>query len=481
MSDSRPDLSKIIRQPGPPRTGGRRAAWLLPTAIATGFACVFLLLFRDRLIPAKAVEITIALAIPAPQASGNNDSPDSHTAPTRAPQTGSSGKLLFQASGWIEPDPQPVKVTALTDGFVNTVNALEGAIVKKGDLIATLIDADTRLARDAAAADVTMREAELAALANSAKATEHKLAAERAGLLAAEADASEAADRLARLERTRGDAVPETERISAKLENSRRQAAVRVRQAMIRQSEEEHAGIQQESAAMTARLTAAKVQLAQADLNLSRTRITAPFDGRILRLMAAPGQKKMAAMDDVDSSTIAILYDPAKLQVRVDVPLADASGLSVGGPVRIRCNLLPNQPFDGIVTRINGEADLQRNTLQAKVRILNPADQLRPEMLCRAEFLEPAAAASAVGRQPSSPPSSTGPLAVFVPESSIDGAAVWICDPESSRVSSRPIVATAETRDGRRRLESGVRPGEWVVRNPVGLREGQRVKPVQVP
>ena len=39
------------------------------------------------------------------------------------------------------------------------------------------------------------------------------------------------------------------------------------------------------------------------------------------------------------------------------------------------------------MTRIVGEADLQRNTLQAKVRVEDPDHRLRPDMLCRAEFL----------------------------------------------------------------------------------------------
>jgi RND family efflux transporter MFP subunit len=353
--------------------------------------------------------------------------------------------------------------------------------VKKDELIATLIDADIRLTRDAALAEVAMREADLEALGSTAKATEHKLSAGRAGLEAAQADASEAADRLKRIDRTTGGAVPESERISAQLENSRRQAAVRVRQALIDEAEEDLLRIAHESASMTARLTAARAALAQATLNLERTRITAPFAGRILRLLAVPGQKKMAGMDEVDSATVAILYDPAKLQARVDVPLADAAGLRAGQQVRIRCNLLPDQPFVGVVTRISGEADLQRNTLQAKVRILEPSDQLRPEMLCRAEFFDTPGTA-APGAPPGAPGTNpSGPLAVFIPDNAIADSAVWVCDPDSARVSKRAVVATAELRDGYRRLDSGVRPGEWIVRNPATLREGQRVRPTRVP
>jgi RND family efflux transporter MFP subunit len=439
---------------------------LLPVGVLLGFALVFLLLFRDRLIPARAVLVAPAVAIESKPATVEKPA-------SPAPATPVAGRLLFQASGWVEPDPQPIKVTALTDGFIDQVNVLEGAAVKKGEVIATLIEIDSRLAKEAAAAEVEMLEADLAALTTGIETTRFKLDAERANLLVSEADAAEAADRLGRYERMVGGAVPETERITARYENSRRQAAVLAGQARIKEIEQDLKRLAFEISSRKAKTASARARLAQATLAHERTRIVAPLDGRVLRLLAVPGQKKMAGMDEVDSSTVAILYDPAKLQVRVDVPLADAAGLSVGQRVRIRCNLLPDEVFNGEVTRISGEADLQRNTLQAKVRVTNPAAKLRPEMLCRAEFLDTASNPNPAG----SPAANAGNLAVFVPESAISDSAVWVCDPDTKRVNRRVIVSTAETRDGYRRLESGIRPGEWIVREPAGLREGQRVNP----
>jgi HlyD family secretion protein len=172
-------------------------------------------------------------------------------------------------------------------------------------------------------------------------------------------------------------------------------------------------------------------------------------------------------MDDPESSTIAILYQPDKLQVRVDVPLADAAGLSVGQPAKIRCSLLPDRVFTGEVTRITGEADVQRNTLQAKVRIDDPIGWLRPEMLCRVEFFG----------NSSSNASASGSLAVWMPENALTAGAAWVCDPESQRVTRREVQASTETRDGYIRILSGLRTGEHVVLSPQGLRDGQRVKP----
>ena len=61
------------------------------------------------------------------------------------------------------------------------------------------------------------------------------------------------------------------------------------------------------------------------------------------------------------------LYDPKRLQVRVDVPLADAAKVRVGQQAKVVVGVLPDRTFDGEVTRVVHEADIQRNTLQVKV------------------------------------------------------------------------------------------------------------------
>ena len=199
---------------------------------------------------------------------------------------------------------------------------------------------------------------------------------------------------------------------------------------------------------------------------LRDTEIRAPISGRILRLPIAPGQKRMLGMDDPESSTVAILYDPAKLQVRVDVPLADAAQLQVGQATKIRCNLLPDQVFHGKVTRIVGEADIQRNTLQAKVEIQDPLDTLRPEMLCRVEFLEASSGNTTTTRE----------LVLWIPQAAVDGNDVWVIAPDSNRVSKRN-VELGGVLDQRQEVVAGLRPGERVVLNPSALHENQRVQP----
>lgn len=434
----------------------RFPAWLVPLALIGGFGLLFIGLFRDRLLPAPAVTAAVVLATPA-----------GDTAPSPA---GTPGALLFQASGWIEPDPLPVKATALIDGVVDTVQVLEGQLVHKGDPLATLVAADAELALAAAEQKhrtlVSVRAVHLASISAARKKLENVEAQCRAAnTLERETD-----DRYRRVKDLKG-AVSAADIVSARLGYERALSGCEAARAMAGEAEAELQRLELDTETRDHEIAAARVEIDQARLALARTRIPAPIDGRILRLAAAPGQKKMLLMDDPDSSTIAILYQPDRLQVRVDVPLADAAGLSVGQSATIRCGLYPEKVFHGEVTRITGEADLQRNTLQAKVRIGDPVDQLRPEMLCRVEFFGNA----------SSPPSSSSPaggaLATWVPQAAVSDGAAWTCDPESKRVTRRAVRVSTESRDGYIRILEGLRPGEWIVLSPQGLREGQRVNP----
>ena len=430
-------------------------AWLVPVALLAGFALLFLALFRDRLLPAATVETAIVLATVGVESSN------------AAPATG--GSMLFQASGWIEPDPLPVKATALIDGVVDVVHVLEGQAVKQGDPLATLVDADARLALAAVENKHRMLVSGRASHLVAIDAAKKKLENVKAQCIATATLQEEAADRQARIKDLKR-AVSAAEIVATRLALERAKSGCLAAQAMADEAEAEVKRLELDTQTKDDEIAAAVVEVDQAKLTLARTRIVAPIDGRVLRLGAAPGQKKMLLMDDPDSSTIAILYQPQKLQVRVDVPLADAAGLSVGQPAKVRCSLLPEKVFNGEVTRITGEADVARNTLQAKVRIIDPIDQLRPEMLCRVEFL--GAASSMPGQ------SVGGSLATWVPESAVNDGIAWVCDPESKRVEKRAIQVSTETRDGHVRIAEGLRPGERVILAPKNLREGQRVNPV---
>jgi RND family efflux transporter MFP subunit len=445
-----------LSHPTPDHSSARRfSAWVVPLAIIGGFAVLFLALFRDRLLPAPNVEVGVVLATTSVPLNGGT-------------KTASTGAMVFQASGWIEPDPLPIKATALIDGVIDTVHVLEGATITKGELLASLDDADARLALAAAEQKLGMlkavRDTQIASIAAARKKYESALAIVQAALTLQD----EASDQHTRLSTLPKGTVPESNVVSARLRLDRERLQRIAAEADGGAAQAEIARMEIETKVREAEVSMADVELSQAKLALDRTRIVSPVTGRVLRLLAAPGQKKRLGMDDPDSSTIAILYQPDKLQVRVDVPLADASGLSVGQQAKIRCSLLPDKVFSGEVTRITGEADVQRNTLQAKVRILDPIESLRPEMLCRIEFL----GSNAVESGPAA-----GSLAMWIPQTALSDGFAWVCDPETQRVTKRAVNSSGEIRDGFVRISDGLRAGENVIIDPQNLRDGQRVNP----
>lgn len=466
MSTQGPSLDQLIERAESPRSPARRhfGVWLLPLAILLGFGLLFGILFRDRLLLAVTVEVVPAIGIE--EKIGGR--------PVSANTAAETGTLLFQASGWIEPDPLPVKATALTDGVIDEVKVLEGELVKKGQVLANLIAIDSRLERDAMAAGLADVKASFDAHCTGTQIAMQKMEMERASLAIAEANAAEAADKLRRYERLGADVIPENERVTVRYNHQRALAEIDAAKARMAEIAEQLNQIAYEIVAIRARIKGAEVKLAQAELALSRTDVTSPIDGRVLLLNSVPGQKKMIGMDDENSATVAILYNPQQLQVRVDVPLADAAGLGVGQRAKIRSNLLPNEVFEGVVTRITGSADLQRNTLQAKVRILNPNDKLRPEMLSRVEFFEFTPSEETTG----SASSDAMDLAIYVPAQAVANGSVWVCDPDSLRAEKRSVTTSA-TRENLIRVDGGLRPGEWVITDDTSsLETGQRLNPV---
>jgi HlyD family secretion protein len=447
----------------------RKPAWVfvVPVLVLLGLTLIFGYAFRDRLLPGVPVEVFVAVGLPE----ATKDT-------VGISGSGGESQLLFQASGWIEPDPLPIRVTTLYSGVTRAVHVLEGQAVTNGQPIVSLVDDDIRLAVRKAEARASEAKAVRAALE-----AELKLAQARQVTASRKEEADEARlavedDHLRRLSGLKEGTVPEQERVQAELQQKQQIAVVAAAAAVVAEWRAEEERIAKQITVQQQLIAVAEVELAEAQLADSRTQIKSPVEGVVLRLLATPGKRLMLNMDRPDASTAAILYEAGKLQSRVDVPLADAGKLVVGQNVRISCSLLPDQKFTGTVTRIVGEADLQRNTLQAKVRIADPDPRLRPEMLCRAEFFGTANGASA-------PSSSSGTLTVFVPKDVIrnqkgNDAEVWKLSADTRHALRQAVTLAPGERDGHVAVRTGLFPGDRVIVNPPAqLKDGARVRAVE--
>jgi hypothetical protein len=72
--------------------------------------------------------------------------------------------------------------------------------------------------------------------------------------------------------------------------------------------------------------------------------------------------------------------------------------------------------------------------------------------------------------------SSGAGIAVYVPESAVRDGHIWICNPDTKRAEKR-TVTTSIVKEGMIRVDSGIRPNEWIIIKPDGINVGQRLKP----
>ena len=478
LISSTPSTSTRISSPPRSSRSSRSLAWLLPISLLFGFILIFALLFGERLLPALQVTTAPVITIRSGEAAGSASLGDEVPSPPSSPRR---TELLFQASGWIEPDPYTVYAPTLINGIVAEVKVLEGDSVREGELLATLIDDDARLSLQSAQHRFTSMEKRIAAHCLEHGIVEANITAVQRRVEALETVLDAAHDTFSRLKRLSEGAVSQQELVQARLATERQIASIAEAQAEIPRLKARRTQIDAERETMLSTLDELATARAQAELELERTRIKSPIDGVVLRLHAAPGKKRMLAMDDPMSAVIVELYDPRKLQARIDVPLNEAAALSKGQAVDLVSDLLPNQTFQGTVTRINGQADLQRNTLQAKVSLKDPDPRLKPDMLVRARFYS----AHRPGRDPVSEKGETrrpsGRLSLYVPEEAlVNGNRVWVVSVKNT-AERRTLTLGSQRKDSHRLVLEGLRSGESVILPPHSdLREGARLLPTPI-
>ncbi|MCG3128353.1 MAG: Multidrug resistance protein MdtA [Phycisphaerae bacterium] len=472
---------------------------LLPGTLLTAAAGMLAMSARDALVPARAVTVV----------------------PVVAKAGGAAGRTIsVQAPGWVEADPFYTAVPALADGVVKEVLVLEGERVEAGQVVARLVDDDARLALSRAEAEAQSREGMLASAEAALQAAQtnwdhpvelrRKLAAAEAMLAERRAALQRWPSELAkeqayalelkadfelteRLFRQNEASEIEFVRAKQKYEAQAAQAAATaalkpVLEAQLASAEadvtaatealqlrvEERRMLdasQAEVRTAKAALDNARAALGEARLRLERMEVRAPSAGIVMARLVEPGSKVMLLMDAMRSSQIVRLYDPQKLQVRVDVPLAEAAHVGVGQDAEVVVLVLPDRTFKGHVTRLVHEADIQKNTLQVKVAIVAPAAEIKPEMLARVRFMAAAPTSGAASRE-----------ALFIPagllrERNGDQAQVWLADQARNVAEYRRVQVGAAKVGDWLEIADGLRSGDRLIADDTsGLRPGERVR-----
>ncbi len=398
MSGPVHDLSKLrINRDPPPEV--RRAfgrTLLIILSVIALVAAALVVVRRNSAVPVDAVVVTGG-------ATGGG--------------TPAAGSTAVTANGYVVARIRAA-VSAKIPGRIASLPVDGGSVVKRGEVIARLDNADY-------AAAVSERRA--------------NLATSQAQLIEAESERDQA--------RREYDRVKDIRASNPNL--------VSVQEEEVAQNRMATAAARTNAA--KARVDAARASLQFAEANLENTYIRAPFSGTVLRKEAEVGEVVAPSVGGgLTRGAVVTMADLNTLEVEVDVNEAYIGRVQHGQTARITLDAYPDTAFRGSVRQVVPTADRQRATVQVKVSILDRDPRILPEMGARVDFIaaSPDTAAAAPGASGGSAPSFRLPVgAVF---ETGGGTIVWLI--RGGKLESRSRGGGA----GERRLSRDPpRPHRW--------------------
>ena len=383
----------------------------------------------------------------------------------QAPST--EGEEMLVTSGYVAPRTK-IEISSKIVGWLKEIYVDQGDVVKKGDLLIRLDDAEYQAqVRQAEAAEANAA-ARLAELRAGSRPQEIKAA--RANIESARATLKRTEFDVQRLERLRKEDVVSDQ----ELDTGR--AAYRVAQANL-EAAKENADLvfkgprKEQIAAAEALLRQAQANHAFAQTQLAYTEIRAPISGTILEKLAEKGELvtnvNFGGTRGAKSSVVS-MADLGDLQVELDVNESDLPKVRLGQATRIRLDSSPDVVFTGKVDEIAPEADRQKGTVQVKTAIDNPRGLIRPEVTAQVSFLAPPQ------------PKSAGPARtkVFIPPAAVvKGHSASVVYVAVKGKAEKRLVTVGE--EGAKGVEilSGLDGAELVIVSPLDkLRDGRRIR-----
>ena len=223
------------------------------------------------------------------------------------PVTLSPNLLVF---GRVE-TPKTAMLSAAVAAEVKAVKAREGQYVEKGTLLVALDDRNVQLMVARREADVKEASARIAT-AKTRHATERKVLTQKEKLHA-----------LMQEKLARHDQLQQKRQVSeARLDDVRGEAEQQAIE-LTMQKNTVH-DFPNQLASLEAQLAHSQASLEEARIDLERTQVTAPFNGRIVKLQVAPGERVLVGYPMVE------LYDVDALEIRATVPSQHVAALRAG-------------------------------------------------------------------------------------------------------------------------------------------------------
>ncbi len=436
---------QIDRGPAPPSSSQTRSPKILLLALSAVVALVAIggyLYFSSAAKPISVAEVKLE--------SGGS----------------SQGDTVLSASGYVVAHHK-IAVGAKVMGRVAWIGVEKGDKVQQGQVLVRLEDSDFRAQSNQARANLAAAQARLDQLRTGSRPQE-KLK-DKAGVMQAEATLRNAEAEYGRTENLHRAGV------ASKAELDRAVAQRDTARALLDAARQSSAMTDigprvEEIRAAAAQVGQMKAALDYAQTQLAATEITAPVSGTVLQRIVERGEMVSPSAFGGESgarTSVVALADLDDLQIELDISQTDFARLKLGQRAEIVPEAFPNLKYTGFIAEIAPEANRAKATVQVKVKVDNPDEQLRPEMNARVNFL-----AEAQTTQSQSAPRVLVPKAAVVRKDS----SVFVFVIKGNRVEQRTIRLGDEAGDFYYVFE-GLSGGESTATTGAEkLRDGDRVK-----
>jgi HlyD family secretion protein len=298
----------------------------------------------------------------------------------------SAGDTVLSASGYVVAHHK-IAVGAKVMGRVAWIGVEKGDRVQQGQVLVRLEDTDFRAQSNQARANLAAAQARLDQLRTGSRPQE-KLK-DKAGVLQAEATLRNAEAEYERSEKLYRDGV------SSKAELDRATAQRDTARALLEAARQSSSMTDmgprvEEIRAGDAQVRQMKAALDYAETQLAATEIKAPISGTVLQRIVERGEMVSPSSFGGESgarTSVVALADLNDLQIELDISQTDFARLKMGQRAEIVPEAFPNLKYSGFIAEIAPEANRAKATVQVKIKVDNPDEQLRPEMNARVNFL----------------------------------------------------------------------------------------------
>lgn len=263
---------------------------------------------------------------------------------------------VIYGSGRIEADE--VRIGVEVAGRLLEVNAVEGAVIEKGALVARIDGSDYNLQAEQAAAQRTAAQRAASKLAPQIDVAKHHAETAKTDL--------------------------------QRFESLETQGAVSIREADLQRNANQAAlsqvrALQEQQAEARAQAEVASRSLALAQSRIGKTQIYAPLSGAILQRLAQPGEVV------APGQAVAIMADLSIVKLKVFISERDLGKVRLGAAARIRVDAFPGRDFPARLARVDAQAQFtprdahmederSRTVFGITLEATNPEGLLKPGM-----------------------------------------------------------------------------------------------------